>query len=181
VKVAAWIAAALAAGAAPPTLGYVYASPQDTHGRYYVSPAESYVVEVATGSATESGGAFLPGSVVFRTESAATAAGTLDWKVDHPLAPGLYTVHAGARSGGAVAWSPITTFAVVEGCLVPRVRGRTVAAARAALSAAGCTPGGARRIRSRLRRGLVAGTVPRAGLRVPTEAPVVLLVSRGQR
>jgi hypothetical protein len=170
----------MVASAAAPTLDYVYASPQDTHGRYRVPAAEGYVVEVATGSATDGSGAFLPGSVVFRAEPAA-AAGTIDWKVDHPLAPGIYALHAGARSGGAVAWSPTTRFAIAEGCLVPAVRGRTVAAARTAIRAAGCTPGAARRIRSRVRRGLVAGTAPRAGIRIPREAPVTLLVSRGQR
>jgi hypothetical protein len=177
-QVAAWVVAALVAGAAP-TLGYVYASPQDTHGRYYVPAAEGYVVEVATGTATDGSGAFLAGGVVFRVEPAA-ADGKIDWKVEHALAPGTYAVHAGSRSGGTVAWSPTTTFVVAEGCRVPPVRGRTVAAARAALRSAGCTLGGARRVRSRIRRGLVAGTSPRAGLLVPKGAPIVLLVSRGR-
>jgi len=175
--VAAWLAA-LVAAAAPPTLGFVYASPQDTHGRYDVSPAEGYVVEVASDPATDAGGAFLPDKVVYRTEPAA-AAGGIEWKVDHPLAPGLYVVHAGAREAGFVAWSRATPFAVVSGCVIPRVRGKRPAAARAAISAAGCTPGRTRLIRSRLRRGLVVGTSPGAGLRVPPQAPITLLVSRG--
>jgi acid phosphatase len=64
-------------------------------------------------------------------------------------------------------------------CRVPRVQGLSPPSARRALRRAGCRPGGAARVRSRVAAGRVAGSRPRAGTSAPAGTRVALLVSRG--
>jgi len=74
---------------------------------------------------------------------------------------------------------PFQTF-VEPACLVPAVRGFTLASARAALRQYGCTPGKATRVASRIKRGRVITTAPRAGTRLRLRGVVRLKVSAGR-
>ncbi|MBJ7329430.1 MAG: PASTA domain-containing protein [Solirubrobacteraceae bacterium] len=70
--------------------------------------------------------------------------------------------------------------AIRRTCRVPKLRGRTPAAARKALKAAGCRVGRTRgRHGTDVRKGRVAGTLPAAGKRIAASRPVTVLVSRG--
>lgn len=65
-------------------------------------------------------------------------------------------------------------------CVVPRVRGLRLAAARAAIVTAGCSVGRIRHARSRLRPGNVVAQSPSAGRRLAPFGRVSLTVSRGR-
>jgi hypothetical protein len=64
-------------------------------------------------------------------------------------------------------------------CVVPRVQGKKVAAARRAIRRANCRVGRVRKARSRRPRGRVIAQTPRAGKRLPLGTKVKLVVSRG--
>ncbi|HET7856759.1 MAG TPA: FG-GAP-like repeat-containing protein [Gaiellaceae bacterium] len=66
-------------------------------------------------------------------------------------------------------------------CVVPRLLGRTVPAARPILTASRCTVGRVTRRWARARRGRIVAQRPQAGTRLPTGASVALTVSRGPR
>ena len=78
-------------------------------------------------------------------------------------------------------YSSFTTQRRPRACVVPRLRGRSLAAARAALVRGGCRLGSVRRVGSRVRRGTVVGQRSRPGARLPFGAHVDLQVSRGTR
>ena len=65
-------------------------------------------------------------------------------------------------------------------CVVPRLRGATLAAARSRIRRAGCSVGSVRRARSRLRRGRVVAQRPAAGRRVSLRGRVNVPLSRGR-
>ena len=66
-------------------------------------------------------------------------------------------------------------------CVVPNLRGRTVAASRVALARANCAVGRVTtRASATVRRGRVISSSPRAGSRLPNRARVNLVVSRGR-
>ncbi len=67
----------------------------------------------------------------------------------------------------------------VAGCIVPRLAGKTVRAAREALSEAGCRLGRVDRTRSRARAGRVVRQSAPAGMRRVWRAPIRIVVSRG--
>jgi bacillolysin len=79
--------------------------------------------------------------------------------------------------------SPATAkFRIRPGCVVPSVRGRTLVAARRALSRARCTTGRVSAAFSmRVGRGRVIAQAPRRGARLPSRAKVRLVISRGRR
>jgi hypothetical protein len=107
------------------------------------------------------------------------------------------TVEAGriARGGTAITVSGIESYpcgfvpppappapppsATKNACVVPRVRGRTLARAKVLLVRARCSLGKVTRVRSRVKRGIVLRQTPRAGTRRPRGAKVALRVSRG--
>jgi RTX calcium-binding nonapeptide repeat (4 copies)/PASTA domain len=64
-------------------------------------------------------------------------------------------------------------------CVVPRVRSRSLARARALIVKAGCKVGKVTRVRSRVRRGVVLRQRPVAGARRPRGTKIALRVSRG--
>ncbi|HEY6584018.1 MAG TPA: PASTA domain-containing protein [Gaiellaceae bacterium] len=67
-------------------------------------------------------------------------------------------------------------------CVVPNVRGRTLARAKARIRRAGCKTGSVRRsFSSSVRRGRVVSQTPRAGARVRRGAKVSLVLSKGAR
>jgi hypothetical protein len=69
--------------------------------------------------------------------------------------------------------------AAKAGCVVPRLRGRTLAKAKVLITRAHCSLGKVTRVRSRLKRGIVLKQSPAAGLRRTRGAKVSLRVSRG--
>ena len=64
-------------------------------------------------------------------------------------------------------------------CVVPRVRGRTLARAKVLIARAHCSLGKVTRVRSRSKRGVVLKQRPAAGLRRARGTKVALRVSRG--
>ena len=66
-------------------------------------------------------------------------------------------------------------------CVVPRLRGATLAVARSRIRSAGCSVGSVRRTRNRLKRGRVVAQKPAAGRRVSLRGRVNVTLSRGKR
>ena len=77
--------------------------------------------------------------------------------------------------------SGVFTYTLQRFCVVPRVRGKTLTAASAAVRKAGCRVGKIRRRASRLRRNRVLAQSPAAGREVARGSRVNLVVSRGRR
>ena len=75
--------------------------------------------------------------------------------------------------------APPPPAAAKERCVVPRLRGRTLARAKVLLARAHCSLGKVTRVRSRVKRGIVLRQSPVAGLRRARGAKVSLRVSRG--
>jgi hypothetical protein len=94
-----------------------------------------------------------------------------DGKVDYPADRGC----SGASDANEVDSTPLPA------CRVPRVVGKTLAAARIALRRAGCSVGHLRYVRARVPRGRVTAQAPHAGRRLARGARVTLTVSRGRR
>jgi Ca2+-binding RTX toxin-like protein len=99
-----------------------------------------------------------------------------------------------SREGARVAVSGIETYpcgyvpppapppppaSAKAGCVVPRLRGRTLARAKVLITRAHCSLGKVTRVPSRLKRGIVLKQSPAAGLRRPRGAKVSLRISRG--
>lgn len=66
-------------------------------------------------------------------------------------------------------------------CVVPTLRGRTVARAKTLLAAAGCKLGMVKRVHARVKRGRVIRSTPRAGKALTAGTRVAVVVSRGPR
>jgi beta-lactam-binding protein with PASTA domain len=64
-------------------------------------------------------------------------------------------------------------------CVVPRLRGKTRAAAAKLLKRAGCKLGPVKSQRSRMRKGRIVSQRPPAGRKVGKGTPVVVTLSRG--
>ena len=103
-----------------------------------------------------------------------------------PLAPGTYYFHLRTRDN-AGNWSApdhvgpyvIKAPPPVLRCIVPRLGGKTLAAARVALRRARCAVGRIRRVRSRrARRGRVLAQGTRAGTRRPVGTKVAVTIGR---
>jgi PASTA domain len=89
-------------------------------------------------------------------------------------------VTASNGAGSASAASGLTRPASRrQFCVVPRVQGRKMAAARKAIRRAHCRVGRVRKARSLRPSGRVIAQTPRAGKRLPLGAKVNLVVSRG--
>jgi len=85
--------------------------------------------------------------------------------------------------GSTDATSPqrLIVSAIPPKCVVPRVVGKTLAAAKIAIKAKHCRVGLITRVRStRIARGRVVSTTPRAGVRKPNGTKVKIYVSRGR-
>lgn len=106
------------------------------------------------------------------------------WTQIVPLSPGRNTITAVAtdQAGKSSTVSVAVTYTPPEGsCVVPKVAGKTVAAATAALEAAGCTAGNGTLALSRtVAPGLVISQDQLAGKRVSRFYPVGLVVSAGR-
>jgi uncharacterized delta-60 repeat protein len=76
----------------------------------------------------------------------------------------------------------LARYVVLRFCVVPALRGRTLASARSRLVRANCTLGKVTRVHSlRTKKGRVVSQRPRAGARLAERAKVDLVVSRGRR
>jgi len=126
------------------------------------------------------------GGPVTLTASAGTLSGVTDNKdgtyaatLRSSTSPGQAVI-GGTIAGGAIAHPATVTF--LAQCVVPNVRGLTLAAARAALRRAHCSSGTVRRIASRaVRAGRVISQQPGKGRRLPDGSTVKLVVSTGPR
>jgi hypothetical protein len=92
--------------------------------------------------------------------------------------PIAYTTTATAAGPGTTV-EPQRGQLVRRTCKVPRVKGRTITAARRAIRAAGCRVGRTRaRYGTDVRRGRVVSTLPSPGARIAATRPVTILVAR---
>lgn len=87
---------------------------------------------------------------------------------------------------GPETWGPwdfaVARYVAMRFCVVPSVRGRTLAAARTRLARAGCRLGAVKRAYSRtVEKGRVISQRPRARARLAEPGKVSLVVSRGRR
>jgi uncharacterized delta-60 repeat protein len=87
---------------------------------------------------------------------------------------------------GPETWGPwdfaVARYAAIRFCVVPSVRGQTLAVARTRLVRAACRLGTVKRAYSRtVKRGRVVSQRPRAGARLAELTRVILIVSRGPR
>jgi hypothetical protein len=103
--------------------------------------------------------------------------------VDSSLRAVVSAANAGGSTPAASALSGIVSARAVErvACVVPRLRGMTLASARRSLARAHCRLGRVRRARSRARRGRVISQSRRPGARLAAGARVNVVVSRGRR
>jgi hypothetical protein len=94
----------------------------------------------------------------------------------------IVIVTATNGAGSATAASTVSRRAARRpACVVPRVKGKSLAVARRAIRRANCAIGRVRQVRSRRAKGRVLSQSPRAGARKPVRAKVSLVVSRGRR
>jgi hypothetical protein len=132
---------------------------------------------------TVTGTGFTPGSTVAFGDAAATGVVVESQEEIRATAPpGLGTVDVTVTSAnGTSAPSPSDAYSYRATCLVPRVVGMRIAAARRAIASAGCAVGLVRRRPSvRARRGVVAAQRPAAGSERPRGAAVDLVVGSGR-
>jgi hypothetical protein len=115
------------------------------------------------GSPVASGGTYAP---------ARTDAG-------HALQCRVTATNAGG-STAATSAPVVVTGAQPASCVVPSLRGRTVARARTALAAAGCRLGTVKRVHSGVKRGRVIRSTPRAHKVRAAGTRVTIVVSRGR-
>jgi uncharacterized delta-60 repeat protein len=125
-----------------------------------------------------------------RRGSVATAfsSGSDDQALDGVLLPDGKLVVSGMSNANPEpgAWGPwdfaLARYVAIRFCVVPNVRGQTLAAARARLARAGCRLGTVKRRYSRtVQEGRVISQRPRTRARLPELAKVGLVVSRGRR
>jgi hypothetical protein len=94
----------------------------------------------------------------------------------------IVIVTAANGAGSATAASPLSRRASRKpACVVPRVQGKALAAARRAIRRANCSVGRVRYARSSRAKGRVVSQSPRPGARKPVRARVNLVLSRGRR
>lgn len=90
--------------------------------------------------------------------------------------------NAGGSASAESDSTPLVRTIGARRCVVPRVKGKPVAAARRAIRRAGCSPGRIRRSHSAsVRVGRVISQSPRAGARRAAGAKVNLVLSRGKK
>jgi hypothetical protein len=111
--------------------------------------------------------------------------GTADLPVAEPLSglPRGTTFHYRlvATSGSGTTTGADATFRTQFQCIVPAVKRKSLRAAKRALRRAHCAPGRVRRVRSRVRRGLVISQRPHPGARLREGGRVNLVVSLGRK
>ncbi len=141
------------------------------------------------------------GKIVFVTYDSAGGPGIStvyrllpDGQLDKSFGPGKPMQLAGSVSalalqpdrkillgGGETDMWTLARLAGGNNCLVPRLRGETVAKATAELKESDCSRGPVFKVSSRVARGRVVSTFPLAGGHEPAGAHITLNVSRGRR
>jgi uncharacterized delta-60 repeat protein len=118
----------------------------------------------------------------------AFSSGSHDEAVEGVLLPDGKLVVSGITgpTPGPETWGPwdfaVARYVAIRFCVVPNVRSKTLAAARARLTRAGCRLGTAKRTYSHtVGNGRVIAQRPRAGVRLAELAKVDLTISRGRR
>ena len=91
------------------------------------------------------------------------------------------TATNGGGSTAATSAPVVVTGAQPASCVVPTLRGRTVARAKTLLAAAGCKLGTVKRVHAKLKRGRVIRSTPRAHRVLTAGTRVSVVVSRGPR
>jgi len=89
-----------------------------------------------------------------------------------------------SNAGGSTAATSapvVVTGARPASCVVPALRGRTVARAKTLLAAAGCKLGAVKRSHAKVKRGRVVRSAPRAHRVLAAGSRVSVVVSRGPR
>ncbi len=94
---------------------------------------------------------------------------------------GVASLNRAQRVADAAPNTGAFTYSLQRFCVVPRVRGTTLRAARAAVTRAGCRVGTVRRRASRVKKNRVLAQSPAAGRAVARGSRVSLVVSRGRR
>lgn len=94
-----------------------------------------------------------------------------------PTTATTQTTTSNSNSTTPTGATPTTTGA--GNCVIPNLIGKRLAAAKAALRAAGCKPGTVKSKKSKKKKGLVIAQGRRAGVKLPVGSKVVLTVSRG--
>jgi hypothetical protein len=90
------------------------------------------------------------------------------------------TIGSGKDEPGPATGTPTTPGAQAQGCVVPKLRGMTLAAAKKALATARCKLGKrTRRADAKVKRGRVAGSKPKAGTSLLAGTKVELVISKG--
>jgi hypothetical protein len=125
------------------------------------------------------------------TCSHAYSTGTSVTLIATPASGSVFSGWSGACSGTAncsvtmsLAQSVTATFTLQSSapiCLVPKVKGKKLAAAKSALTQAHCTTGKVTRRFSKVKRGRVISQRPEAGTSLAAGAKVALVVSKGKK
>lgn len=95
-------------------------------------------------------------------------------------------VPSGASTGGitltnCAGHATTATFTVQSiGCVVPKVTGKSLGAAKAAIATAHCTTGKVTKVKSSKKKGTVIKQSPRAGKHLAAKSKVSLTVSKGK-
>lgn len=90
---------------------------------------------------------------------------------------GTSTCKVPANSTGAVVTA---TFSVIPHCVVPKVKGETLAAAKRSIKSRNCSVGGIRHVASQtVKSGHVISQKPKTGARLKVRAKINLVVSKG--
>lgn len=106
-------------------------------------------------------------------------AGRITYETTVVTVSGIETYPCGFVPPPAPPARPPPPGAAKPNCVVPRLRGRTLARARVLLARAHCSVGKVTRVRSRVKQGVVLRQSPVAGTRRTRGAKVALRVSRG--
>jgi Ca2+-binding RTX toxin-like protein len=112
-------------------------------------------------------------------EGVTVEAGRISFEQARVTVSGIESYPCGFTAPPAPPAPPPPAATSSQACVVPHLRGRTLARARSALTRARCSLGKVTRVRSRLKRGVVVAQRPRPGVRKARGTKVALRVSRG--
>ncbi len=98
----------------------------------------------------------------------------------HALQCRVTATNAGGPAS-ALSAPLVVAGAPAAACVVPSLRGKTVTSAREALAAAGCRLGRIKRTASKVKRGRIVRSTPRANRVLTAHARISVVLSRGKR
>ena len=121
---------------------------------------------------------YLPGTVVTLTATPASGSTFAGWS---GACSGTGTCQITMSQAQAVTATFATTLAPAPACIVPKLKGKTLVAAKGALSKAHCRVGKVTRKYSKVRKGRVISQRPTTGQQRPAGAKVNLAISKGKK